>query len=235
MANFTKQLKVGYPSTLVFEAKPNAQIKGVLLDYPKTVYFNRIVRKGQTVEFPLPSQPEQIIVSSNKPIYFVTQKALETVPAYLPEKLNKFIPFAKEFANEASYLLENTAYESDHEKQKDTILFLSQIYNVRNGRKVASPTPARISRKTGIIQINAKAFKKMTVPQRMFILLHEYMHFILNSSSEFEVDLQALRAYLSLGFSRIESVYALTKILHDSEFSLNRVKLLINYIKKFEA
>lgn len=233
MADFKEQFTVGYPSTLVFKAEPNTRFKGVLVGHPKTVYFNRIVRNNQIVKFHLVSAPEQIIVFSNKNIEFQKQTPLETIPVYLPKELEKALPFFKEFANEASYLPPQNAYESD--EKEHVILFLNQIYNVKNGKKIASQTPARISRKTGIIQINAHKFKKMTVPQRMFILLHEYMHFILNSSNEFEVDLQALRAYLSLGFSRIESVYALTKILHESDFSHTRVKLLISYIKKFES
>lgn len=233
MADFKEQFTVGYPSTLVFKAQPSTRFKGVLLGHPQTVYFNRIVRNEQIVKFPLVSAPEKVLVFSDKKIEFKGQKPLETVPAYLPKELEKALPFFKEFANEASYLPPQNAYESD--EGKNVILFLNQIYNVKNGIKKPSPTPARISRKTGIIQINAHKFKKMTVPQRMFILLHEYMHYLLNSSSEFEVDLQALRAYLSLGFSRIESVYALTKILHESSFSHTRVRLLISYIKKFEA
>ncbi len=137
MANFKKQLKVGFPSTLVFKAKRNTTFKATLLGHPKTVYFNRIVRNDQIVQFPLPSEPEQIIVESNKPILYLKQKPLERLPIYLPKKLQNAIPFFKEFANEASYLVEDTAYESDNEQQKDTILFLHRIYNIRNGKKVA--------------------------------------------------------------------------------------------------
>lgn len=233
MANFAKQLKIGYPSTLLLKCQKDTIIKGYLLNYPKTVFFKRRIGHNGITKFPLPFEIEKIVVVSSKPFEFVAQEPIDTLKVYLPERVESFLNFAKEFSYEASYLEENTAYESD--ESNNAILFVDKIYNERNGKKVESPTPARISRATGRIQLNASKFKKLTVPQRIFMLLHEYMHFELNSSSEFEVDLHALRAYLSLGFSRIESVYALTKVLHESEFSHKRVKLLIDYIKKFEA
>ena len=45
-------------------------------------------------------------------------------------------------------------------------------------------TPARIGRRTGVIQVNKTQFEAFTIPMRMAILLHEFSHFYLNEKMD---------------------------------------------------
>lgn len=207
-------------------------IRGI--DKNGTIYFERagVGRLG----FPLPVLPEggtilQIEATSN--FRFLNDDLIKISEIYLPPEIEYFVAFAKKFALLATTLPVGDSYYSDDESFK--ISYLPQIVaRVKKGKKweeTPLDTPARVNRLTGDIELNAEKFRAYTVPIRMFMLLHEFMHYYFNSASETEVDLQALRVYLALGFGKIDAVYALTKVLKDSPLAIERVDLLISYLK----
>lgn len=84
-------------------------------------------------------------------------------------------------------------------------------------------SPAAVNRKTRELFINLSRWRKIQPEHRVFILLHELAHCVLDSSNEMAVDALAHEWYLQLGYSLSESVYALTKVLHaNSEQNKNR-------------
>ncbi len=99
-------------------------------------------------------------------------------------------------------------------------------------------TPAKVNRVTGVMMIDAGWWKKLPTEHRLFILLHEYAHAILNTTDEYEADAYAFKLYTDLGYSLTESVKALTRVLSYNGYSKNehigRTLAQINRAKKYD-
>ena len=74
-------------------------------------------------------------------------------------------------------------------------------------------TPAIVNRKTGAMFINQKVWKKIPFNERMFIILHELGHIVLNTKNEFAADQFAFEQYANLGLSLKDSVDAMAQVL----------------------
>lgn len=74
-------------------------------------------------------------------------------------------------------------------------------------------TPAKCLRSTGEMWIALKWWRKLPFEHKVFIILHENAHIVLNSSDEKEVDAYAHAQYLRMGYSITKSIEALTKVL----------------------
>jgi hypothetical protein len=144
-----------------------------------------------------------------------------------------FIDFAQRFAFNAPYLATNKTYRSN-----DGYFMIEYLPTITDGQRELT-TPARISKRTGIIQVSKKLFDKYTVPMRVAILLHEYSHFNLNTNinDEIEADLNGLMIYLSLGYPRIEGYQAFLEVFKDSPTNQNknRYDVINNFIRDFES
>jgi hypothetical protein len=144
-----------------------------------------------------------------------------------------FIDFAQRFAFNAPYLATNKTYRSN-----DGYFMIEYLPTITDGQRELT-TPARISKRTGIIQVSKKLFDNYTVPMRVAILLHEYSHFNLNTNinDEVEADLNGLMIYLSLGYPRIEGYQAFLEVFKDSPTNQNknRYDVINNFIRDFES
>ncbi len=201
----------------------------------KSVYFSRskIVQNVDTLEFPLPVSPKQIhlFVSGKCKILGLKVVSLPQIKLKLPPDTWDFIRHACEFAKKFDTL--STGIYTD-DKKRFPIVLSEQIRN-RDTGKVMN-TPARVSRVTGQIEVSREKFKKYTVPMRVFILLHEFSHYNLQTSNELECDLQALQWYLGCFFPQTEAIYASTKIFSGNNIEhLNRAEQLLDYIKNYNA
>lgn len=147
-------------------------------------------------------------------------------------KIRSFVDFAQRFCYNMDEL-EPDIYTSN---DRNFYIDLKERITDKNGNEVN--TPARVSRKSGIIQVSKKAFLKMTVPMRFAILLHEFSHFYLNQQidDEIEADLNGLLIYLSLGYPRIEAYDAFLDTFKGvpSELNKKRYDVLNNFITNFE-
>lgn len=74
-------------------------------------------------------------------------------------------------------------------------------------------TPARCNRSTGEIYINVNRWPTIPPEHRVFILLHEMGHIVLNTSDEVAVDSWAQDQYIKGGYPLTESVKAITRVL----------------------
>ena len=141
---------------------------------------------------------------------------------YTDSETKKFIVFAKEFAANTE-TLEEGFYQDDDEE-----------FNLSLQATINRLTPARVNRQTGLFQVSKTQFDSFTPSMRMFILLHEWFHFKLNSKSELEVDLEALRLFLALGFAPQEAINSMTKVFKTkSEANTLRINKLKEYIHFF--
>jgi hypothetical protein len=95
-------------------------------------------------------------------------------------------------------------------------------------------TPARVNRRTGVVKFNLSKMKDYTVYMRIFIGLHEFFHYALQTTDEVKADMGALKVYLSMGYPKSEANYAMTKVFDNSPSAIKRVEILDNYIKEFQ-
>lgn len=146
--------------------------------------------------------------------------------------VRNFVAFAQKFAYNAGWITAPRDYTSVIGGYK--IEYLPHIINSK-GEKMA--TPARISTKNGRIQVSQEAFREMTIPMRMAILLHEYSHFYLNTdiTNETEADLNGLTIYLGLGYPIREAYAAFAETFIGYPTPQNKVRydIINKFIKDY--
>lgn len=89
-------------------------------------------------------------------------------------------------------------------------------------------SPARINTHESIIELG-KNFKSLSIPSRLFILLHEIGH--LYYTNEHYCDLFAYYHFCKLGYNNSQAFYALSKVLTLHDENLKRLKKLFEIIK----
>ncbi len=190
-----------------------------------SVYFSRKVsfdakklRAGndtRKITLSLPLSPKLLLVqvynakSSDDRAFEVENIEVEKFPPpqlWADPVTHRYIEFAKDFAkNMGTY--EPGFYRS---KSGEFLIELVPVIRDENGKELI--TPARVNRETGRKQISQKAFLRLSIPIRVFILMHEHAHFHLPTRSEKVADLSGLKYYLDMQFPKIEAVYAATKV-----------------------
>ena len=175
----------------------------------------------------LPIAPEEALIEINSPNNAVEIDNINTLDLptnfnsnyFKSEEVKSFINFAEEFSYDAATLkAEGTSYQSDDDIF--TIIYLDAII-VDN--KI-DPTPARISQKTGVIEVSKRDFLEYTIPMRMAILLHEFAHFYLNDimEDEIEADRHSLNIYMALGYPRIDAYNVYLDVFANAPSELNK-------------
>lgn len=216
------------------------------------IYFNRgygvpnnKFAGTKTFTFPLPLTPKRLLLNAfasengaQIEIVDVKFKKLNQDQLWLRPHDKNFLDFALKFALKSSYITTGV-YEEDFETLENGVSTKGQfhiIYSpiIKNAKGEVETTPARISRRTGIIEISRAKFLPYSIPMRLIILLHEYMHWRLDTRVELEADFNALNIFLKLGFSKTEALYAYTKIFVDEPDRLgDRVEKLYQFIESF--
>lgn len=201
-------------------------IKGFEEKRPRTVYFNREygnIKNGKpfygtkVFRIPLPILPDnlKIVVTDNKTkkslgleIVDISIKKLNTRKKPLEKDIADYVDFIKEFTKNAHYL-ENGLYTSKNEKWKISIT--DQPYNFYLNSPIVGAT-AVTDHHSGIIQVERREFLKLTVSGMMITLLHEFIHYFLDTKDEQLCDIKGLEIYLNEGFSQIEAITGLESI-----------------------
>jgi hypothetical protein len=209
---------------------------------PNSTYFNRT--NGTKSEpftgvrefnFPMPISPDTlkfIVKPDNDDCHVEIQdyklSRLNQQQLWLRPDEQAFLDFAVEFVVKAGTLPQGM-YESDD--GKFFINYLNDIKDYSSGQ--SENTPARISRATGYIEINRSKFVGYTIPMRLVMLLHEFMHWRLKSRIELECDFNALNIFLKLGSSKTQALTAFTKVFHDKDHLVERTEKISKFIKEF--
>lgn len=148
-------------------------------------------------------------------------------------KIRSFVRFAQKFSFNVQNLEPEEVYKSD-----DGNYFIELKQTIKDSQGKIITTPARIGRRTGIIQVSKKQFVNFTIPMRMAILLHEFSHFYLNEKmdDEMEADLNGLLVYLGLGYPRIEAYQAFLETFKNAPSQLNKARydVINKFINDFE-
>lgn len=218
------------------------RMKGFDSKIPDSVYFNRGLGtpKNKFVGekefcFPMPLSPKRLIFEAscdNKEnkveIIDIKQARLKQADYWLRPDDEEFVKFATEFSVKSSYApIGMYELESEAEKGRRFILMYADELDGND------TTPARISRTTGIIEINRQKFLHFSIPMRLIILLHEYIHWRNNTRIELECDFNAINLLLKMGFPKTEIMYAFTKVFKGKEHLEGRVEKIYNFIHKF--
>jgi hypothetical protein len=243
----------GQPVTieLLLEAQQPCivHIKGFDAEREHSIYFDRRIGKKQafagkqTVSLPMPLTPTRLSLVIRNSVSSDNVRLLQTVG--LPLKVNEGIKLTeqdRDFINFAQWVAQNSPYlpvTSDDrfpyqsEKGKFMLRLLPQIRNRLTGK--VETTPARISRKTGIAELSKSMTTPYTIPMRLQILLHEYMHYKLQTKDELLCDLEAMRIFLALGYSATEALYAYVKVFDDKPHLQSRVKAITEFLYDYDS
>lgn len=145
-----------------------------------------------------------------------------------------FVKFAVEFAITAG-ILPAGMYDNENDFRKDDpdkkIFYINYLNGIIDGGK-KQETPARISRAIGYIEINREKFIGYSIPMRIVILLHEFMHWRLNTRIELQADFNALNIFLKLGYSKTQALSAFTKVFHEKSHLQDRAQQIYDFIDK---
>jgi hypothetical protein len=214
---------------LLVEGEGELRVSGKCLQ-TETLYFDRKKRiKGkETMIFNLPLTPKTLVLESNKMIKADKKTALPPSNLKTEPENWAFFKHIFDIAQRLNGL--GTGIYTDNQGRFPMVI--SEIIKNTEGKPLN--TPARVSRLTGQIQISKQKFMRYSVPMRIFILLHEWSHYKLQTSNEIECDLQALEWHLGLGFSQVEAIYAQTKVFSgENPLHLERTEVLVDYIKHY--
>lgn len=201
-----------------------------------TVYFARtlnVKQRNQIVQIPMPVSPKKLtlVIEQSNGAYGSNFNLYDFVVSDLPEKVTAFPPktiefynFLKSFSKKAGYIKPGFYVSKD-----ENHMIWAKPHLDDDG------TPARVNRRTGVVKFNISKMKDYTVFMRIFIGLHEFFHYALQTTDEVKADMGALKVYLSMGYPKSEANYAMTKIFDDSPSAIKRVEVLDNFIKQFES
>lgn len=78
-------------------------------------------------------------------------------------------------------------------------------------------TPAKVNRDTGEMYCSRKQMAAMPHEYRLFIMLHEMAHVVLQTEDEEAADAWAFKKYADMGYSLKAVVKALTRVLNDQK------------------
>lgn len=171
--------------------------------------------------------------------------------AWWDSDMKTFYQLACDFAKTASFLVSSKPINKNGKinnrvaSYKDDggrfiICYYDFLVN-SDGKK--SNSPARIGNVTGIIDVSKEAFLKMSVPERLIVLLHEFSHKYMNPKVGLKVnhesgaDIQALYVYLGKGWSPYEAQKAFLKVFEkaNNQENAKRFGLIKSFIKKYES
>jgi len=78
-------------------------------------------------------------------------------------------------------------------------------------------TPAKVNRQTGVMYLSRAAMQNLPPEYRLFIMLHEMAHVVLQTTDEVAADNWAFNQYAAMGYSLKAGVKALTRVLNDKD------------------
>lgn len=213
-----------------------------------TVYFNRgygyrinndpskLFTGQKTLVVPMPISPKVLslrikndVSYNNLEIIKIDSKPLQKREMWLRPEEADFITFALQFSKEAGSITPDT-YLSDYENY--IVKYMPVLKNKDTGEAVT--TPARVNRRTGIIEVARDKFLKYTVFMRIIVLLHEFFHWDLDTRSEQVADFNAICRALDLGIPETEIMYAFTRVFpKDNKALEHREKANISFINNY--
>lgn len=199
---------------------------------PKTEYFSRriLVEGSDKVDFNCPQSPRRL-----KVIIWSTDNKKFTVPSIEVNPFSRMLNFSEDESHNIKFIERFSRIEGRLAPRRIYTFpgakFKIQLLPViLKDDGTEHSTPARIHTTLPLIQVSKKHFDKMTIPQRIAILGHEYSHNFVNmdQDSEVEADSNMVEIYEQLGYPKLEAVYAFANVMNDTDINYERVGNIIN-------
>lgn len=206
-------------------------------DFPRTDFLRRRIpldqRLYREITVPLPLAPRSVEIEVTGPgqLLSIRKEPMESRTTVSTPQRHRFMQLALDFAQRAGYL----ALGPYRNNEGHLIEYLEVI---RDEHRKVLPTPARINRNSGRVQVAAAQFRRFSIPVRVAILAHEACHYFLNTRNETRADLCGMAWYLDMGFPRIEAIYAATKVFGQFPRAIGpqqvgRTESILSFIKKY--
>lgn len=232
----------GFEIDILISVKKPTQILILAYDSSRDNTMHIVRRYGENVPFlgkkvftlPFPIEPEKLKIkvmdfNSMKSIPFKIINARVRNHQLIPKThlLKIFLHFAKEFS------VKSGTYPTGMYRAKNdnlTIQIVDKIYDENGSVK---NTPAHIYHTTGLIQVVKSDFDKLPVYTRLFILLHEFAHYYLETFDEVECDLFAWKICKNMGVSEYECFNSLFRVfdyIPEGSEKEKRVQVLYKHI-----
>lgn len=149
--------------------------------------------------------------------------------------VKEFLEFAQFICTRGSYLPEGKYRSSNGNIE---LWVMNELLVKRDGKTVASKSPARINNVTKVIQVNKKLFFDYTVAGRFAVLAHEFAHCFLNKNSrdEEEADFNCAKLYLGLGFPRVDLLRTWAKVYmgNPTDSNVERYNKFKKYVESID-
>lgn len=200
-----------------------------------------------TFEFPFPYPPSSKLrieaycnikgKNASIKIKNVFHKKREKLSISFEEHIQEFIDFALQFSRNCGFL-ELGIYES---KTGLYNIVFDDYVKKWEGKNDVLKTPARVDHNSGIIEVSKWWFDQLTVTNRMLVLCHEFAHFYFGSTNESECDIIGAHICLTLGLSKTECMYAISRLFDncgtDEECKEYRFRKeqIIKYIEEWNS
>lgn len=172
----------------------------------------------------------------------LVETPLKTYNIDISDETKRFVSMAAKFSQVCGH--ESAGDMTPRTFKNENNEFVINYFNLIKDRLTGNSmsTPARIGHSTGIIEVAKCKFDRYTIPMRLIILLHEYSHKYRNPkigleiSNEKGADINALYIYLGLGYSKIDAITVFAKVFYAAQTpgNINRMRLIIDYIKRFD-
>lgn len=208
------------------------RLKGIANQYAG-IYFDRYpitLHKGRNkVEIPIPISPSKLQIEGQR----ISGAGKVKIAKWEMRQLQreKLTPGERDFMALASRISRDIGAMSTGLKKSPKQRFQVRVYNIIREDGEALETPARVELGTGYMEVSKKKLKSYTIPMRMFILCHEFAHYINDSLDEHAADETGAKLYLKMGFPRSEAFYALTDILpENNQEAIVRINNLGNFL-----
>lgn len=239
---------------VTIKCKGTARFRVVAAEHgrPNSRYADRCINVPgeRTIFLSFPVSPEITVLSIANIVnpgdqdfeVVLEEKPLREYAVWLDEDTRDFLTLATRFSQTCGYKrAHHMGTMASTRDGKFRIKFFPQITDFMTGQ--VQNTPARIGHTSGIIEVAKSKFDYYTIGMRMCILLHEFSHKYRNPknnlpvSNEQGADINSLYIFLGLGYSKIDAirVYAHVFLKAQTKQNIERMRVIMDYIKRFEA
>ena len=231
----------GLPVAVVLSmsAPQDVFVRGYLKGEPNTLYFdqridaNVLKQNGNKARLNMPISPEFLSIDiygeNNMPagakLYDIALENIESKQLFLS-------PADQEYLDCAEWLAQNCRALPYNTYKRGNVVFdyVNQIIDSQDGPLT---TPARVDHETGLVEVAGMYIKEYSVPMIVFVMMHERTHAEKDTVDESECDINAANVCLRRGYSKLEIIYAGTKILPDTQEGRYRLDRLVNYVQNW--
>lgn len=231
---------------LVFDVycpkKTHLRVLGESAHHSNTKYFDFEYGKNgfkgkKTFKIPLPISPKSLnlkVTSLNNKEFKVSNVRSEEIKVDFSKQTTytkDFILFCCDFVSMCGYKNPNWFFSNDDK----FIIKLSKEIVDRKTNKIID-TPARVGMSGFVIELSKNSFDRLSIPQRLFILFHEFGHYYLQTNSEEKADEFAINCFKAMSLPPVESIYAFTRVFRfenrNNPAIESRVKDLLKLLEK---